>query len=133
MTQNSEFSVPETIGGGRNGFTPLYVWSKLSLNDYHQEIAEIKSCLDKAKYLHQQLQAIDDELGEFKIEPSRAPYSVCVTFTAPSNEILDKYCLPVKGQRSHIFLMKHVTRAVIDELISDFREYCIKQKSNKME
>ena len=114
-----------TIGGGRNAFTSLYIWWRFSLSDYNQEIKDVKYCLSNAKYLYQELNNIDKELGDKIVNASRAPYSVGVTFNSPSNYIANKYSIPHENGRSHIYTMKHVSREIIGQFIDEFRSYLI--------
>jgi histidine decarboxylase len=120
-----------TLGGGRNAFTALYMWWRLSLTDYVDEVRDLKKCLGVAEYLRGNLQTIDEEMGGGLVEVQRAPYSLSVTFNSPSERMSNKYSIPQETDsntgltRSHIYAMKHVDEAPVDEFCDDYRKFLI--------
>eukprot|EP01084_Bolivina_argentea_P114852 204392_1 len=110
-----------TMGGSRNAYTSLYMWWRLSLSDYANEIEDVRKCTELAQYLYDNLHALDVEIGKKVMNPSRAPYSLSVTFNSPSPHICNKYSVPYQAGRSHIFTMKHVTKEIIDQFVNHCR------------
>lgn len=133
-----------TLGGGRNAFSALYIWWRLQLTDYNNEILSVSNCLNNAKYLENELNKIDVEMeGRFNVDVARSPYSFSTTFNSPSPYISNKYSIPQEMEeifddngkkikqvsRSHIYSMKHVTKPLIDEFLEDYRNHA---KENKL-
>ena len=101
-----------TLSGSRNGITPLMLW--YALMRYGDEGIRdlVTGMLDMAEYA----------VGQFSrrgIRAWRHPNSVTVVFPKPPAEVFQKWQIAPEGDEAHIITMPHVTREIIDELVSD--------------
>ena len=104
-----------TISGSRNAFSPMVLWYAIQKRGYEGFKKEANACIENARYLHDRL----EEIG----------YSVClnnfsntVLFEQPSAEVRKKWQLASQGDRSHIVVMQHVTKKVLDRFIRDLQQ-----------
>ena len=103
-----------TISGSRNAFSPVVLWYAIQTRGCGGFKKEANACIENARYLHKKLTAIDHPacLNDF---------SNTVLFKQPSAAIRKKWQLASQGDRSHIVVMQHVTKKVIDQFIRDLR------------
>ena len=106
------------ISCSRNGLTPLkfyWVLRNIGFDGYAKEVAAM---LENTEYLQQRF----DELG---YPAWHMPCSNTVFFRRPAEWIRKKYMLAdgnlpeYGGELSHIVVMQHVTKEIIDEFIGD--------------
>jgi len=106
------------ISCSRSAIAPLkfyWILSHLGLDSFVQEA---KSMLENTKYLQEKL----DEIG---YPAWHMPYSNTVFFKRPPEWIRDKYSLAngyleeYGGELSHIVVMQHVKKNIIDDFIAD--------------
>src|SRR6185312_12390079 len=116
-----------TFAGSRNGFSALLLWNYAATNSYSMQIDRALATEAMAAYAYDRLLDLQRRLGEDLWVARTNPCSLTVRFKAASPKIQHKYSLSgetlyvdgVKRKYSHIFLMPHVTRAMIDELVAD--------------
>ena len=87
---------------------------------FRRQVAE---CLANAEYAVRRLR----EIG---VEAWRNPFAITVVFPRPPASVLEKWQIAVQGDRAHIILMQHVTRAHIDELVEDMAAALKQQRSS---
>jgi histidine decarboxylase len=99
-----------TIGGSRNGHTSLCLWHEIQSRRSTFAL-EVASCVDKAKYLCNQLnlQCADAFLN---------PYSNTVVFNKPHSATVEKYQLATQGNRAHAIMMQNHSWEFIDGFIA---------------
>ena len=106
------------ISCSRNGLTPLKFYWVLKYIGFDGLSKQAQSMLENTKYLQQRL----DEIG---YPAWHMPYSNTVFFKRPSEQIRKKYMLAqgflpqYGGELSHIVVMQHVGKDIIDEFIAD--------------
>ncbi|MBD2255235.1 histidine decarboxylase [Nostoc parmelioides FACHB-3921] len=118
-----------TFAGSRNGFSAMLFWDYLAKNSYAVQVDKVLYTENIATYAYLQLKALEEKLGE-DLWVAHTPLSLSIRFKRANDDIVFKYSLSgetlyVKGQKreySHIFLMTHVTTALIDELIQDLSQ-----------
>lgn len=102
-----------TIAGSRSAFSPLLLWHRLrTLGDAGLRNM-VQACLGNAEYAVQQLCAQG-------IESWRHPNSVTVVFPKPPPSMMEKWIIAPRKNIGHLIIMPHVTRAIIDDFVSDF-------------
>jgi len=102
-----------TIAGSRSAFTPLILWHRLrSLGD-HGLRAMVHESMACAEYAVKKLNAEG-------IKAWRHANSLTVVFPRPPQAVMDKWIIAPKGGISHLIVMPHVTREIIDEFVADF-------------
>jgi histidine decarboxylase len=119
-----------TFAGSRNGFSAMLLWYYLA-NNSHDKLSEKAGRLDAlAAYTLMKLQQLERERRpRLDLQISRSPLSLTVLFRQANPRIVAKYSLSndkltVNGRDlyySHVFLMDHVTEALIDRLIEDLK------------
>ena len=108
------------ISCSRNGLTPLKFYWALNKIGYEGYAKEANAMLENTEYLQQRF----DEIG---YPAWHMPYSNTVFFKRPPEWIRDKYMLAdghlpeYGGDLSHIVVMQHVKKNIIDEFISDLQ------------
>ena len=106
------------ISCSRNGLIPLKFYWVIKNIGFEGFAAEAKSMLDNTAYLQQKL----DETG---YPAWHMPSSNTVFFKRPPEWIRNKFVLAngylpdYGGELSHIVVMQHVKKSIIDEFISD--------------
>lgn len=104
-----------TISGSRNAFSPMVLWYAIQKRGYDGFKREARACIENARYLHDKLKAI-------KHEACLNDFSNTVLFDKPPTEILERWQLATQKDRSHIVVMQHVTRKVIDRFVRDLQK-----------
>jgi histidine decarboxylase len=105
-------SVDTTISGSRNGLTPLILWYAIRSLGLEGMKERIERSLRTAAYAEAQFK-------QAGIEAWRNPQALTVVFPQPSKEVRDKWQLASASGYSHLICMPHVSRAQVDELMSD--------------
>jgi len=104
-----------TISGSRNGHTALFLNHFFDTVDLEKDV---EGCLEVSEYLVR-------KLGE--TAPECSPWmnyrSPIVIFKKPSYEIIRKWSLATVGNQSHVVVLPHVTRKVVDILVHDISKY----------
>lgn len=106
------------ISCSRNGLTPLKFYWILKHVGYDGFVKEAESMLENTKYLQQ-------KFDEINYPAWHMDYSNTVFFKRPAEWIQKKYMLAngylenYGGELSHIVVMQHVNKDIIDEFISD--------------
>ena len=101
-----------TLSGSRNGLTPLMMWYALARYGDDGFRTLIAGMLDVAEYAVQQF-------NRHGIHAWRHRNSVTVVFRRPAPEVFRKWQIAPEGDEAHIITMPHVTRDMIDELVTD--------------
>ncbi len=108
-------SLDTTIVGSRNGHTPLILWYTLQTKGYEGIEQEVHTCIANTHYLQQCLNAL--------AYPCLVnPHSNTVLLKTPANHLVRKWDLAIEGDWSHIVVMQHVTREVIDQFLHDLKQ-----------
>lgn len=127
-----------TLGGSRSAFSPMIFWDYISRMSYDDNIEKAVETLTMAKYLEEKLKGLECTLKQ-KFGPSvdlwiaRSSLSLTVRFRLVNEDLnykysidTDTYLVPVVDQSasekrsySHIFAMHSLTKALVDEFISD--------------
>lgn len=120
-------SFDSTLAGSRNGYSAMILWDYLARHSYEDQIQKALRLEALAEYAYVQLQQLQRQRGDLWV--ARTPLSLTIRFRRPNPEIVFKYSLAnetlqVDGHLrdySHIYIMAHVTRDLIDELIADLK------------
>lgn len=118
-------SPDSTLAGSRNGFSAMILWDYLAKHSYERQIDKAVRLEELAEYACQRLKELESKQGPLWV--SRTPLSLTLRFKQANHQISFKYSLAsenlyLEGQLrpfSHIYIMEHVTRELIDELVSD--------------
>lgn len=118
-----------TLAGSRNAFSAIVLWDHLARHSYVRQIEKALRLEELAEYMYRQLQALEQERGE-DLWVARTPLSLTLRFRRPNPVIVLKYSLAnetldVGDERrdySHIYIMEHVTRERLDQLLADLRQ-----------
>ena len=106
----------------------MILWHYLAHNSYDRQIAKAKRLDALAAYTLTELQKLQKERWpRLDLQISRSPLSLTVLFRQANPKIVAKYSLSndrikVNGEDryySHVFLMDHVKKPLIDQLIKD--------------
>lgn len=101
-----------TLPGSRNALTPIILWYAFERYGIEGYKLMVKEMLDMAEYAVQCFH-------EQGIPAWRNENSVTVVIPRPSDEVLHKWQLAPQANIAHIITMQHVTREMIDEIVSD--------------
>lgn len=111
-----------TISGSRNGHISIF------LNHFFDTIdleKDVEGCLELTEYL---IRRLDEAVPE--CNPWVNYRSPIVVFDRPSREIIHKWSLATVGNKSHVIVLPHVTKNVIDALVHDISKH-FGRRSNK--
>ncbi|WP_017606144.1 pyridoxal-dependent decarboxylase [Nocardiopsis alkaliphila] len=121
-----------TFAGSRNGFSAAVLWNFFAKHSHDEQTQMAKSCHEMATYTSKRLKEDVEpklkERQEASVECELTEHSLSVRFRAPNESIIKKYSLatvtvPAGGSRvktyAHLFTMPHVTKELIDQLITD--------------
>ena len=116
ITQHIEYinCNDNTISGSRNGHTAIfmdYIISKKGHRGFQRDIYE---CMNNAHYLIKELKKIG-------IEAWKNVYATTVIFPRMNEKITDKWQLSSRGDISHVVVLPHVTKKVIDKFLNDVK------------
>ncbi|WP_246150813.1 pyridoxal-dependent decarboxylase [Streptomyces qinzhouensis] len=127
-------SPDSTFAGSRSGFASLAMWNHLAQLGEEEQTRQAAEALNVAEYTAarlRELSALLRERGEpwaeDGIEVGHGDHALSVWFQQPRAEITAKYtlaCVPLDlgGERhdySHVYVMPHVSRELVDELVED--------------
>jgi histidine decarboxylase len=120
-------SLDSTLAGSRNGFSAMVLWDYVARNSYASQTERALRLEELSEYAYQQLKALEHDVGDLWVD--RSPLALTIRFRRPVPRIVFKYSLAnetlfVDGKRrdySHIYVMGHATRKLIDELVDDLR------------
>ncbi|MBW4457632.1 MAG: histidine decarboxylase [Nostoc indistinguendum CM1-VF10] len=100
-----------TIGGSRNGHTSLCLWHEISKRHSNFGL-EVADCVAKAEHLCTQLKLRD-------FNPYLNPYSNTVVFNKPSDNLVKKYQLAVRGDYAHAIIMQNHYIEFLDYFVEE--------------
>ncbi|MDE0536328.1 histidine decarboxylase [Tenacibaculum sp. L6] len=112
-------SFDTTITGSRNGHSPLFLWYTLKQLGVEGLQQRYEHSLAIAEYCEAELQKIG-------INAWRNPNAITVVLPKTPKSIKDKWQLATEGAISHVICMPNVTKAQIDEFVSDLKN-CTEQ------
>ncbi|CAM1339646.1 histidine decarboxylase [Tenacibaculum aestuarii] len=112
-------SFDTTITGSRNGHSPLFLWYALKQLGIEGLQQRYKHSLAVAEYCEAELQKIG-------VNAWRNPNAITVVLPKTPKSIKDKWQLATEGDISHVICMPNVTKAQIDEFVSDLKN-CTEQ------
>lgn len=119
--------IDSTLAGSRDGLGALLLWDQLARTSATKRGDEVRQALRLAAYAQGRLAQI---YGRNKVH--RAPGSLAVVFPRPKRiELVQKYALASRGDQSHLFVMRHVTKELIDALLEDLRRELEKEPVSK--
>ena len=101
-----------TLSGSRSAMGPLMMWYAFAKHGDEGFRKLVAGMLDTAEYA----------VGQFNergIPAWRHRNSVTVVFPRPPDEVIRKWQMAPEGDIAHIITMPHVSREMIDELVSD--------------
>jgi histidine decarboxylase len=101
-----------TIAGSRNGISPLILWSALQRRAEGGLRQRVLHCFALADYAIAQFTAAG-------VHAWRHRNSVTVVFPRPGAEVLARWQIAPHLDIAHIITLPHVTRAMIDAVVTD--------------
>jgi histidine decarboxylase len=105
-----------TLFGSRNGQAAIFAYSRIIQLGGVEGITKIaEECIKIAEYTENKLK----EIGYPGV--LRNPFSNIVAITTPPIALCKKWQLPGNNDLSHVIIMPHVTKIMIDEFISDIK------------
>jgi histidine decarboxylase len=115
-----------TFAGSRSALAPAILWSCLARASHEDLMHKAISNEDIAAYAFERLSALDRQMGG-RLWVERTPLSLAVRFRAPSEAIVRHHSLSVttltvdgeKRTYAHVYVMDHVTKALIDRLAEE--------------
>ena len=113
-----------TFAGSRNGLSALNWWTYISTYNYDAQVKKVVTCLALAAYTHRELEKFQQDIWL-----KYSPLTLSIRFKKPNDEITHKYTLAVEtipedGEEHtyiHLYVMGHVTKELIDSLLTDLR------------
>lgn len=105
-------SMDTTISGSRNGHSPLFLW-------YTIKCLGIEGLKQRAMHSLEIAAYAEMRLKEIGLPAWRNPNSITVMFPEPEPGIRQKWQLASEEGWSHIICMPNVSKAQIDELLSE--------------
>ena len=105
-----------TLLGSRSAFSPMIMWYSLTQHGRDGFRRIVEQMLDTAEYAVQQF-------NDNGIPAWRARNSATVVFPRPSPYVLFQWQLAPQGNIAHLVTMPHVTREMIDQVITDCLEW----------
>jgi histidine decarboxylase len=100
-------SLDTTISGSRNALSPLMFKYAIENIDFYAIVAEIMK--------------LSNYTAE-KIKGYRHNGSNIIWFKKPSRELIEKWQLATEGDYSHIVVMPHVTKEMVDQFIKEYND-----------
>lgn len=101
-----------TISGSRSGHAALFMEYMINLKGRSGFEADAAVCIENAEYLVH-------KLNDLNYDAWRNSNSVTVVFKKPKDDIVKKYQLASEGDTSHVIVLVHVTKELIDRFILD--------------
>jgi len=128
--ENPEYigSPDTTFAGSRNGLSAIVLWDYLARYSLDRQIQKAITLEELAQYTQEKLVELGDELHE-DLRVKRSPLSLAVRFKAAPDDIVFKYSLSGESlfedgearDYSHVYMMEHVTKDIIDSLVRDLK------------
>ena len=103
-----------TIGGSRNGHAPLFLYHAIHQRQ-HLFKQEVRSCIDKAAYLHRLLK-------QGGLHCLLNLYSTTVVFPKPKAAIARSWQLATQGDLAHVVVMQNHSYELLDHLSAELLE-----------
>ncbi|AGE55081.1 histidine decarboxylase [Paramecium bursaria Chlorella virus NYs1] len=104
-----------TISGSRNGHTSIFMNYFFDTVDIEKDVED---CLVRTEYLFERLREAVPECTPWKNDRS-----IIVVFKQPSDEIIMKWSLATVQGRSHVVVLNHVSKDIIDAFVHDMAMY----------
>lgn len=106
-----------TILGSRCGQLAVFLWALIEHKGKEGFKKEAIECIENAKYLENELKKIN--IPGYTAKPLLNNNSIIVAFDTPPSSVVRRWQLATEGNRAHVVVMQHVTKKIIDLLISD--------------
>ena len=110
-----------TFAGSRNAVSPLLIWSHISTHDYETEAKRLNKCLQVAEFAKRKLIDLGKKL-QIDLLVEKSPLSLAVVFKKPHTSIVNEFSISTDTYNgvklAHIFVMEHVTEALIERFIA---------------
>ncbi len=103
-----------TISGSRNAFSPMMLWYAIEERGYNGFKKEANTCIANARYLY-------NRLKEIGYSAYLNDFSNIVLFDKPPAEIRKKWQLASQKDTSHIVVMQHATKKILNQFIQDIQ------------
>jgi histidine decarboxylase len=97
-----------TISGSRSGHSPLFFKHIIDTKGIDGFKKDIEACIENAEYLAEKLP-----------NAWRNQNSIIVVFPKPADDIVHKWQLATSENVSHVVVMPHVTKELLDDFIVD--------------
>ena len=101
-----------TVTGSRNGLTPVIMWYAARAMGVEGLRARVETSLELAAYTEERLRSAE-------IHAWRNENAITVVLPQVSRDLQNKWQLATANGISHIILMPHITRDMIDDIVSD--------------
>ena len=117
ISQEVEYvgSKDTTIPGSRNAISPVFLWYQLKKLGFEGFQNMIKDCFDVSDFAIKMFKA-------YGMKAWRHNNSLTVVFKRPSQSLIKKWQLAVKGETAHIITMPHVTKKKIVQFVKEIAE-----------
>lgn len=113
-----------TISGSRSGVAPLFLDYIISVKQSEGFTKDAAACIENAEYLVHRLNDLD-------MDAWRNNNSIIVVLKKPQIDIVKKWQLASEGDFSHVVVLPHVTKKLIEYFISDLREISKTAQTNQ--
>ena len=108
-------AIDDTITGSRSALGPLILWYAIKTRGVKGFRKEANQCVDNAKYLKK-------KLDEMPWPAFLNPFSNTVLIERASETLIRKWALASKDGCSHVVVMQHATRPLLDRFLKDLRK-----------
>lgn len=117
-------SADTTFAGSRNGFSSMILWDYLARQSQDKQIEKAVALMNLAAGTFEKLKLIQRTKEPYDLWVGRSDLSLTIHFRRPNDQIVQKFSLSndtlrVNGEKrnySHIFIMEHVTRGMVEAL-----------------
>lgn len=106
-----------TISGSRNGHSPVFLWYAIKKFGIEGLTRRAITCQETASYAVSRLQ-------EAGVNVFRNPDAITIVFPAPPEAFRIRWQLATENGFSHIICMPGVTKAKIDQFVSELEQEC---------
>ena len=108
-------TIDDTITGSRSALGPLILWYAIKTRGIEGFRKEANQCINNARYLKR-------KLDELSWPVFLNPFSNTVLMRRAPKKLIKKWALASKDGCSHVVVMQHATRAVLDKFLKDLRK-----------
>lgn len=108
-------NVDTTISGSRNGITPLILWYAIKSLGIDGLKMRVDKALQMAEYSEERLKSVG-------VKAWRNSNAITVVFPEVSSRLKEKYQLATSGGQTHLVVMPHIKKEVIDSFIEEMME-----------